>query len=72
MFKYCCDEMKSQLEFKCEEHSDKFDCPDVLILKLDSKLQKRAEYGLIIHDGGSSFKKISFCPWCGKELAKRD
>ncbi|WP_412762571.1 DUF6980 family protein [Priestia aryabhattai] len=26
------------------------------------------EYGLIIHDGGSSIIGISFCLWCGKKL----
>jgi hypothetical protein len=25
-------------------------------------------FGLPIHDGGSSFIKINFCPWCGKKL----
>lgn len=26
------------------------------------------EYGLIIHDGGSSSITINFCPWCGTRL----
>ena len=26
------------------------------------------EYGLIIHDGGSSALLIQFCPWCGTKL----
>jgi hypothetical protein len=32
------------------------------------------EYGLIIHDGGSSYIKISFCPFCGNKFppSKRD
>ncbi len=25
-------------------------------------------YGIPIHDGGSSFVKIKFCPWCGENL----
>ena len=37
-------------------------------------VDKFDEYGLLIHDGGSSFILISFCPWCGTELpeSKRD
>jgi hypothetical protein len=23
---------------------------------------------MIVHDGGSSFIEISFCPWCGAKL----
>jgi hypothetical protein len=26
------------------------------------------EYGLVVHDGGSSTRLISFCPWCGAAL----
>ncbi|HZY17518.1 MAG TPA: hypothetical protein VFE82_03505 [Ramlibacter sp.] len=26
------------------------------------------EYGLIVHDGGSSAIAIAFCPWCGTKL----
>ena len=26
------------------------------------------EYGICIHDGGSSNITINFCPWCGKKL----
>ena len=67
---HCCSEMSRAVEFSCELHSDKFECPDSLIhysLRFD-------EYGLIIHDGGTSFCVISYCPWCGIKLAqsKRD
>ena len=32
------------------------------------------EYGIIIHDLGSSYVKIEYCPWCGRKLpdSKRD
>ncbi|KIL45088.1 DUF6980 family protein [Jeotgalibacillus soli] len=32
------------------------------------------EYGIIVHDGGTSFIEISYCPWCGTKLpmSKRD
>ena len=26
------------------------------------------EYGLIIHDGGESYVRINYCPWCGAKL----
>ena len=64
--KYCCEWMKHFGEYECQQH-DKFECPDNLIYY--SK-QKRT-FGIIIHDGGTSFMTISFCPWCGKELNKK-
>ncbi len=56
--------MTSNVEFKCDTHSDEFSCPDALI----SYSEKFDEYGLIIHDGGSSGIGIYFCPWCGTKL----
>ncbi|WP_028413903.1 DUF6980 family protein [Bacillus sp. 278922_107] len=64
MKKHCCDYMNYHVNFTCDIHSDPFECPDNLILF--DKMNK--EYGLIIHDGGSSTIGISFCPWCGAEL----
>lgn len=61
---YCCESMKTQIEFKCDIHKDSFDCPDSLIYY--SKKDK--SYGLIIPDGGSSSISINYCPWCGKKL----
>ncbi|WP_238158934.1 DUF6980 family protein [Priestia megaterium] len=61
---HCCDYMDYHANFMCDVHSDPFECPDNLILF--DKTNK--EYGLIIHDGGSSIIGISFCPWCGKKL----
>ena len=61
--KYCCSQMESHAEHQCAMHPDPFDCPDNLIYRSDE-----ARYGIIIHDGASSFIEISFCPWCGKKL----
>jgi hypothetical protein len=58
----CCEMMANQLAWKCDQHSSVFECPDALISK------HKNEYGLIIHDGGSSSIKIEYCPWCGKKL----
>lgn len=62
--KHCCDEMQRQAEYRCDQHPDPFDCPDNLIRFAD----RLDEYGIIIHDGGTSFSRISFCPWCGTRL----
>ncbi len=47
------------------DHKDRFDCPDCLI----HYVEETREYGIIIHDGGTSFTLIQFCPWCGKRLS---
>ncbi|MDI4635827.1 hypothetical protein J7U46_22365 [Pelomonas sp. V22] len=64
MKKHCCDEMQSQAEFACSVHDSASDCPDALVSYSD----KFREYGLFVHDGGTSSKAIGFCPWCGTKL----
>ena len=64
MQKHCCDEMHSHTEFSCAVHSTPEDCPDALVGYSD----RFREYGLLIHDGGSSSISIRFCPWCGSKL----
>jgi hypothetical protein len=56
--------MKRMANSRCEEHPDRFDCPDALI----HFAKNTGKYGIINHDGGSFFIAISFCPWCGKSL----
>ena len=70
MKKYCCELMKNNVNHKCDQHDDPFDCLDNLITYSD----KFDEYGLIIHDGGTSYILINYCPWCGSKLSesKRD
>ncbi len=70
MNKHCCESMNRHLGQMCEEHSDPCDCPDCVISYSDVF----DEYGLIIHDGGSSSHSISYCPFCGSKLpeSKRD
>ena len=62
--------MAQHLSHTCERHDDPFDCPDNLIIYF----AKFDEYGIIIHDGGSSVLTIAYCPWCGCKLpdSKRD
>jgi len=56
--------MAAATETSCDEHPDRFECPDALI----HHSAKSGRYGIIIHDGGSSTVAIRFCPWCGKRL----
>lgn len=48
-------------------HPDRFECPDALLHHDD----RDGEYGIIIHDGGSSVITIHYCPWCGSKLPKQ-
>lgn len=61
---HCCEIMRSNVENGCDEHSDRFDCPDCLV----HYSIERDSYGLIIHDGGSSAITILYCPWCAATL----
>ncbi|MBV1852777.1 hypothetical protein KUA19_21820 [Catellatospora sp. NEAU-YM18] len=56
--------MKANAEHRCDDHPDPFDCADNLIWYDPES----GRYGLIIHDGGSSFIAIRYCPWCATEL----
>jgi hypothetical protein len=62
--------MTAQISYRCAQHVEPFVCPDVLI----TYEQRFDEYGIIIHDGGSSAIMIAYCPWCGTALpdSKRD
>ncbi len=64
MQKHCCLAMGKQIAHRCDKHPDPFDCPDNLI----HFAEVDGNYGIIIHDGGSSFVTIEFCPWCGRKL----
>jgi len=56
--------MNEMVNQTCNNHPNKFDCPDSLI----HFSRKFREYGLIIHDGGTSSVSIQFCPFCDTEL----
>ena len=53
MSQHCCDLMEQHLRGE-----DNIIC----------YVPKFREYGLPVHDGGTSFLAIDFCPWCGKKL----
>jgi hypothetical protein len=60
----CCDDMARAVTFDCEHCRDSFDCADVLVHYSEA----HGHFGLIIRDGGKSWVKIDFCPWCGQQL----
>ena len=64
MKQHCCPEMAAAVARTCDEHLDRFTCPDCLI----SHSPQSDEYGIIVHDGGTSVVVIQFCPWCGSRL----
>ena len=62
--RHCCGVMESELERQCAVHPDPFDCPDCVVYFS----KQLGEYGILIHDGGSSYSVIEYCPWCGTKL----
>ena len=66
----CCDAMRARLSETCEVHPDPADCPDVVV----DYSPRVDEYGIPVHDGGSGWIVIEYCPWCGAKLpeSRRD
>jgi hypothetical protein len=58
--------MEAELARECKEHEEPFDCPEHIVYYSP----EFKEYGIIIHDGGSSYSVIAFCPWCGAQLPR--
>jgi hypothetical protein len=58
--------MDEAVTSQCPTHGERSDCPDALL----TYSFQRKEYGILIHDGGSSRMDIDFCPFCGKRLSK--
>lgn len=65
--KHCCETMTYWANYKCTEHQDIFACPDNIIYFSARPLA----FGIIVHDGGSSYINIDHCPWCGSSLKKK-
>lgn len=61
---HCCKMMTENVEARCDQHPNRFDCPDMLV----DYAEKFDSYGLIIHGTGSSVLEIMYCPWCGAKL----
>jgi hypothetical protein len=62
-FDVCCEVMAGQLALTCSDHPDIADCPDAVVIRSPS-----GEFQFPIRDGGTSFIRASFCPWCGSRL----
>jgi len=60
----CCETFQSHIERTCDQHSNPYDCADAIVIK------NANGFGIPIHDGGSSFIGIAFCPWCGSRFKK--
>ena len=63
----CCDDMRYHATQTCPDHADPFDCPDRVVVR-----SANGDYGLPIHDGGSSVIGIDHCPWCGTRLGSQE
>ena len=61
---HCCQQLRDEVEHRCEEHPDPYECPEHLI----RYVAEFDEYGLVVHDGGTSYVEIGYCPWCGTKL----
>jgi len=53
------------MKLDCDKCRNGFECADVLV----HYSEQHNHYGLIVHDGGESWVKIDFCPWCGSRLS---
>jgi hypothetical protein len=60
---YCCEAMRTHVEYRCSDHPDPYDCPDNVVVRTQD-----GSFGLPVHDGGQSHIVIRFCPWCGAAL----
>jgi hypothetical protein len=59
----CCDMMAGELRAPCPDHEPQAACPDRVITRTTD-----GAYGLPVHDGGTSYITITYCPWCGCAL----
>jgi len=68
--KHCCDKLFDEVSVICPDHEQPWECADVLLVYSP----KFNEYGIVVHDGGSSNVQILYCPWCGASLpdSRRD
>lgn len=62
--------VRDKVGIECEQHLGQFECPDSLIYHNPDPSEER--YGLIFHDGGSSYIAIRHCPWCGTSVSGMD
>lgn len=61
---HCCEALQGAVDVRCERHPEPGECGDYVI----GYSEKFDEYGLWIHDGGSSWITIQYCPFCGARM----
>ena len=67
--KYCCTNMAyHMIEDKKEKQELKRDPEYINYDAIITYDKSHKSFGIPIHDGGSSYISIKFCPWCGKSL----
>ena len=65
MADHCCEMTRYNVEYTCDLHPDRFDCPDCLVQYYETS----GHYGLMIrNEAGGGVIKIKYCPWCGSKL----
>jgi hypothetical protein len=64
MNNHCCEDMKIHANFTCDEHLNKYECPDAII----EYIEVFDEYGIIIHNSDGVIQEIKYCPFCGIKL----
>lgn len=64
MDRFCCGKLHEAITALCKEHSDPWECSDYTLVYFPG----RKVVGIPVRDGGRSFIKIDYCPWCGDRL----
>jgi hypothetical protein len=64
----CCVEMRYHLVEHFKSQSNLKDIKEINYDEIIVLDKTRNSYGIPIHDGGTSYVKIRYCPWCGKKL----
>lgn len=59
---HCCKFMTAQMAKVCPNHDDPWDCPDYVIV------ERKGGFGIPIRDGGRSYMRLYYCPWCATQL----
>ena len=71
MGEHCCLSMRYHLIEQLKERQAVSADPEYI--NYDSVIvfdKSQDVYGIPIHDGGSSYIRIRFCPWCGNSLSR--
>jgi hypothetical protein len=65
MADHCCEMMRYNVEYTCDVHPDRGDCPDCLV----DYWETSSRYVLLIrNEAGGGGIVIAYCPWCGTKL----